>query len=414
MASLFRDQVLANQTDRLYGEVVLRQSFSTRLFTLAVVAIIAAATIFVSFGKYSRIETASGVLVPSGQSSKIFALKAGVISALWVKDGAIVTSGQKLALVSSDQPNADGVRYTEEGVAAIGAQEGLARKRIRLAGELAATSRSRLEATLNGLLKERDNLFRDLTLQQQTVESSRSIFEQIGPVAAKGYVSKIEVERRRQSYINAQQQEARLRTQLSQMESQIAQTQADLAHLSVEEVGQVVDAQTTLESYRQEKSRLESERSYSITAPISGRVTALQAATGKTVGGTVPLMTIIPDGQSLEANVYVASRAIGFVKTGQEVRLLYDAFPYQRFGSFKGKITSVSRVVLSPNELDVPLKINEAVYKVGVALDRQSVTAFGEEEPVQPGMTLTANIVLERQSFWDWLMAPLRAVTNRS
>lgn len=411
---LFRAEVVASQTDRLYGEVVLSQSVSTRILTAGIVAIVAAAALFVGLGSYSRIETAKGVVVPAGQSSKVYALRPGVISTLLVREGEAVEAGQKLAIISSDQPAEDGVRYTEEGVAALGAQEGLARDRIALAGDSAAQQRARLAASLDGLIQQQANLTSQLALQAQMVTSSRNLFEQLGPVIEKGFVSKLEVERRRQSYINAQQQEAQLKTQLDNTTAQIAQVEADLGRIGVERAAQVVDARTALEGYRQQKSRLETERSYAITAPIAGRVTALQTATGRTVGGQVPLLTIIPEAVNLEADVYVASRAIGFVGEGQEVRLLYDAFPYQRFGSFSGRIASVSRVIISPNELDAPLKIEEPVYKVKVRLERQAIDAFGQQYPLQSGMTLTANVILDRLSFWDWLMAPLRAVTNRT
>ncbi|GAA4764479.1 HlyD family efflux transporter periplasmic adaptor subunit [Novosphingobium ginsenosidimutans] len=405
---------MASQTDRLYGEVILSQSVPTRILTAGIVGIVAAAGLFVGLGSYSRIETAKGVVVPAGQSSKVFALRPGVISTLLVREGDAVAAGQKLAIVSSDQPAEDGLRYTEEGVAALGAQEGLARDRIALAGDSAAQQRARLGASLDGLVQQQANLSRQLALQAQLVASSRNLFEQLGPVIEKGFVSKLEVERRRQSYINAQQQEAQLKTQLDNTATQIAQVEADLGRIVVERAAQVVDAKTALEGYRQQKSRLETERSYAINAPIAGRVTALQTATGRTVGGQVPLLTIIPEAVNLEADVYVASRAIGFVREGQEVRLLYDAFPYQRFGSFTGKIASVSRVIIAPNELDAPLRIEEPVYKVKVRLERQAIDAFGQQYPLQAGMTLTANVILDRLSFWDWLMAPLRAVTNRT
>ena len=44
----------------------------------------------------------------------------------------------------------------------------------------------------------------------------------------------------------------------------------------------------------------------------------------------------------------------------------------------------------------------------------QAVRAFGEVYPIQPGMTLKAEIVLERQSFLGWLMAPINAVRHRT
>lgn len=414
MSSLFRDEVVASQSDRLYGEVVLNQAFSTRLLTALIVGIVAAAALFVGLGKYSRIETAKGILVPAGQSSKVFALRSGIVSALLVKDGEAVVAGQKLAVVTSDQPSSGGERYTEEGVAALGAQEGLARERIELVGDRSLNERVRLTATLDGLVAQRANLAGQLALQQQMVASSRKLYEQLGPVIDKGFVSKVEVERRKQAYISAQQQEMQVKTQLDNVDAQISQVKAQIASLPTEANVSVLDAQTALQGYRQQKTRLESERAFSVNAPISGRVTALQSSLGKTVGGQVPMMTILGENVQIEADVYVPSRAIGFIKPKQEVRLLYDAFPYQRFGSFKGTVVTISRVILAPNELDAPLKIEEPVYKVKVQLDRQSIAAFGDQLPVQPGMTLTANIVLERLSFWDWLMAPLRAVTKRT
>ena len=161
-------------------------------------------------------------------------------------------------------------------------------------------------------------------------------------------------------------------------------------------------------------SRLKSEGGYALNAPIAGRVTAIQTAVGRIAGGPVPLMAIVPLDGVVNANIYAPSRAIGFVRPGQEVRLLYDAFPYQRFGSFSARIKTVSRVVLSQNELDAPLKIDEPVYRVTAQLDDRQVNAFGEMVPLQPGMMLTANIILDRRSFLDWLLTPFNAVGKRS
>src|SRR6185295_17450355 len=128
----------------------------------------------------------------------------------------------------------------------------------------------------------------------------------------------------------------------------------------------------------------------------------------------VPLMEIVPEGSALRAQVYAPTRAIGFVRPGQEVRLLYDAFPYQRFGSFGGRIVRVSRSVIDPRQLAEPLRIEEAVYQIEVRPDAQSIGAGGQTVPLQPGMTLTANIILDRRSFLDWLLAPLHAVMRRN
>ena len=93
---------------------------------------------------------------------------------------------------------------------------------------------------------------------------------------------------------------------------------------------------------------------------------------------------------------------------------MYDAFPFQRFGSFGGRIVSISRTVLGPNEIDAALPIKEPVYRLRVAVPDQTIAGYGEVVPLQPGMTLQANIVLERRSFLSWLLQPLNAVLKRT
>jgi membrane fusion protein len=106
----------------------------------------------------------------------------------------------------------------------------------------------------------------------------------------------------------------------------------------------------------------------------------------------------------------VQSAAIGFVKVGQNVRLAVDAFPYQRFGTVKGKVLTVASSAVSaqgPNGTTV------MVYPVTVALDQERVSAFGRQEALVSGMTLTARIITEKQSLLKWLFEPLFAVNRR-
>ena len=108
------------------------------------------------------------------------------------------------------------------------------------------------------------------------------------------------------------------------------------------------------------------------------------------------------------------ARAIGFVAPGQTVRLLYDAFPFQRFGSYSGTVDSVATTMLGPAEMPAPVAgIKDPAYRVKVKLARQTVEAYGHEVPLQPDMTLRADIILERRSFIEWLLEPLLSVRHR-
>jgi membrane fusion protein len=412
--SLFRPEVVEHRADRLHGEVILTQTLSTRVLTVFLAVVVAAAAIWLTVGQYARIETARGILVTTAGSSKVFALRAGIVSSLLVKDGDTVQVGQKLALIESEQPTQSGARYSAEGAASLSEQEQLASQQISLSGARVASEQARLSATLQGLAQQRTSVSKQIKLQRDVVSSTRQTFDQIARLVDNGFISKLEFERRRQAYISAQQGLSQLTQQLGSVNADYARAHVEMGRAQINSKSEIVDVRNTVQSLRQQKSRLESEGRYSVEAPIAGRVTAIQTATGRTVGGTVPMMVIVPDHSPLKAELYVPSRAIGFVRAQQHVRLLYDAFPYQRFGSFDGKIDTISRVVTSPQETDVPFKIEEPVYRVTAKLDAQSLAAFGEKVPFQPGMTFTGNIVLDRQSFWGWLMTPFNAVAKRS
>ena len=128
-------------------------------------------------------------------------------------------------------------------------------------------------------------------------------------------------------------------------------------------------------------------------------MTALQIRAGQPVDTVKPLLAIIPDGSQLRAELYVPSRAIGFVKEGQVVRLLYDAFPYTRFGPGFGTIVELTTTVLAPSEVSAAINVTEPVYRVVANLRDNAMMAYGQQVPLQSGMALTADILLENRSF---------------
>jgi membrane fusion protein len=141
----------------------------------------------------------------------------------------------------------------------------------------------------------------------------------------------------------------------------------------------------------------------------------LPVSLGQAIAPGATVAVVIPEGAKLEAELLAPSRAAGFIHPGQEVHLMLQAFPYQRFGTVKGRISTISRTVLGPTEINIPgLRIDEPVFRVRVALPREEVHAYGEAIPLQPGMLLSADIVFDRRSLVRWLFDPLFAVARRT
>jgi membrane fusion protein len=269
MKSLFRQEVVDHRADRLHGEIILTQTLNAWVLTGALAAMVGAVAIWLTVGEYARIETARGILVTTSGSSKVIALRPGVVSALMVKDGDRVVAGQKLALVDSEQPSESGARYSAQGAASLAAQEALAAQQITLLGAQAQSERARLTATLAGLEQQRTSIAQQQVLQRQLVESARQTFEQIAKLVDSGFVSKVEYERRRQAHISAQQGLSQLNLQLSSLEADYARARVEFGRAQINAESGIVTVRNTVQSLQQQKSRLISDGGYSVEAPIA-------------------------------------------------------------------------------------------------------------------------------------------------
>lgn len=412
--SLFREEVFEGRKDRLHGEVVLSQPLSTRVLVATLFAVIALAGVWVTLGTYARVETVPGVLITDIPSAKVMPAQNGTISELDVQEGQRVKAGDRLLVVNSQRETGTGGDVAGRSLVTVDARRELSEAQVALAESRAIAERSRLDAVISGAESRAASLRDQISIQEEVVASNREMFAQLEGVMARGFVSRSEYERRRQTLLSSQQALSSLRQQLSGSLAEARQAQSQLAATDIEAAEGISRIQEGLQSLNAEEARLQGEQSYVIVAPIAGRVTALTTGLGRPATPGRPLMVIVPDDATLKAELYAPSRAIGFVEPGKETRLLYDAFPYQRFGSFAGRVSSISRIAIDPRESDIPFVIEEPVYRVIVDLNQQGIEAYGEELTLQPGMTLQANVVLERQSFLSWILQPLNAVLNRN
>ena len=135
------------------------------------------------------------------------------------------------------------------------------------------------------------------------------------------------------------------------------------------------------------------------------------ATPGQSVGPSTVITSVVPAQSRLEAVLYVPRTAMGFIKTGQHVRISYDAFPYQRFGQYAGTVRSISQT-------DVPVQASgtsdrRAVFMVRVALNDDQVKAYGTQIALRPGHTLAADIEIDRRSLMRWMLDPLFAFSGK-
>lgn len=115
-----------------------------------------------------------------------------------------------------------------------------------------------------------------------------------------------------------------------------------------------------------------------IRASKSGYISTINVDIGQQVEPSKLLLSIVPEQTELVANLYIPSKAVGFIKPKDKVVLRYQAYPYQKFGHATGEIISVARTALGKQELSGlgiiftnPTLLNEPAYLVKVKLENK-------------------------------------------
>ena len=289
---------------------------------------------------------------------------------------------------------------------------------LELNGIAARTLLEEEKATLEnqrGLLVKERNKIEDVRVNLQSREElARSDLQRTEALLARGYVTAPNLDNKRSELLAAQQaslqNEVSLHAvlrQLDEIDSRIRSVPARLAELLSQRSAQ----NATL---KQKLTQVKAQSSETIIAPVSGTVAAIASEIGQTLDPSGVVAVLTPAGSELQAELFVPSRAIGFVHVGQEVALQYQAFPYQRYGSGKGRITAVSKTVIAPTDISGGTSVQEPVFRVKVSLADQSIQAYGDAIKLQPGMLLNANIVLERRNLLKLFFDPIFAIRGRA
>jgi membrane fusion protein len=220
-------------------------------------------------------------------------------------------------------------------------------------------------------------------------------------------VSQIEVDQARTDDINQALALASIDQQIVARRGTLTDTSHALMALEPAKDREQSQLRQQIAQLEESRTALQATSSYAVRSPVSGQITALQGNVGQSLQPSAPIVVIMPDNAELMAILLAPTRSAGFLKPGQDVNLLVDAFPYQKFGIQSGRVSEISETPYRPGELDAPVAFDQPVYQIKVALNKATVAAYGEEVPLKPGMTLQGDIVTDRRSLVEWMLDPL-------
>ena len=362
MSDLFRREAVSHATQRLSGAVVLATPLSVRVLGLFFGGIVLAAVIFVSMATYARKATVTGWLVPDQGLIRATASSAGFIQGVFVKEGDAVEKGARLAEIRIGADTAAG-NVGDMVIQQLRAEAEATRARARAQIDRLSAESEQASANLAKQRAELSQLQTQYDLQAQRLQLARQELARGEDLASRGNLPRAEAEKRQSAALAAEQELAGLRRQIGAMEREISDIGARISAILIEKETIRAESQSAAASVEQRSIDAEARRVQWVLSPVAGRIAALPGAVGQPVslGGTVAI--VIPEGARIEAELLAPSSGAGFIRPGQEVRLMLQAFPYQRFGTVKGAVKTISKTVLGPTEISIPgLKIEEPVF----------------------------------------------------
>lgn len=413
--SLFRQEVLKARQGSWLGDIAIASPLARWVLLTLAAALGASVVLFLFFGHYTRRESVVGQLVPSGGLLGIAAPGPGTITRVLVREGDRVQAGEVLLEISSNQDDS----ALGDTHLLVGRQLQLQRQRLEsdlaTQRQLAAQQIDALQDKARLLEAQLAQVTDQVGLQKQQVAGAQALLERIRPLGAKGYVSALQIQQQEASVLEARTQYKTLIRQQLDARQALAAVRQQMTQLPLDGATRQNETERQLATVRQSIAQNEVQRAVLLRAPRDGTVSAVVAKPGQNVAAAQPLLSVLPTGSRLQALLLVPSRAIGFVEPGSRVVLRYEAFPYQKFGQQYGRIADISRSALSPAEVGVLVgqQAREPLYSVQVDLDRQSVPAYGNVEPLKAGMALQADILMERRSLIEWVFEPLYGIGRR-
>lgn len=414
--ALFRSEALLARERAWLGRIVLARPLSFALLTLVAVAFVAALALFFCLTEYTRKARVSGVLAPEEGIVRIIAQQAGRIERVDVREGGQVQKGAAMVTIVDSRA---GTTFAEPG-AAVARRVDERRGALALQREhtLAAmqTEQAALERRRAAIARELGQLDRELDHHERRARLAAEAHARAEDLAMIGFLSYAARDRENDAALDAAARVEAMRRSRMAFERELATVEFEAAAAHSRAQAQLAGIDMQRAALEQERVERELQFGAAIAAPASGMVASVLVEPGQMVVPGTTLATLIPAGARLEAHLYSASRSIGFVRPGQHVLLRYLAYPHQKFGSHEARILAVSRNPLSPAELGLaaPEAGREPLYRIKAELSSQVVIAYGRPEPLQAGMQLEADVMLDRRRLIEWIFEPLLSLAGRA
>jgi len=414
MTNLFRPEVVEGRRQGWLGSIQLIRPVSFTVLTVFVVTTTVAVVSYLSLGEYTRKARVSGYLVPDSGVIRLVTPQPATVVERHVTEGQSVRQGDVLFVLSLE-------RATLQGGTQAAVQQSLAARERSLQASskqqalLQQTQSAALQRQISDMRRELAQIGAEADLQRERLGLAQQALARLESLRNDNFVSSAQVQTKAEEVLGLRAQLQGLERQGATKQREIGSLEAQLRELPLRTQTQLGEIDRDIAELVQKSAESEALTRIVIRAPQDGVVTSVLAERGQTATPATALASLVPADARLQAHLFAPSSAVGFVRSEQAVLLRYQAYPYQKFGHQAGHVMQVSRTPLQAAELAslaLPAS-NEPLYRITVALDQQAVQAYGQAQPLAPGMQLDADVLLDRRRLIEWIFEPVLSIAGR-
>ena len=248
-----------------------------------------------------------------------------------------------------------------------------------------------------------------IELREQQVEDQRETVQGMEKLRKEKIVSDVQYRNAKSQYLEQEQALLSMKRERESLVLSRSVAQSTIAEIKAQIRAQKLDLEATAFSEDEKLVGIQREAGSSIRSPVTGKVAFITRSVGDSVSTGETLASVIPAKSDLVATAWVRSSGIGFISPNAEVRLRVAAFPYRRFGTVSGRLVNVTSAPVPVADLPRDLQATEAMYRVMIELDKNSIVYLGQAHALEPGMKFEAHIVMESRTVLEMLMEPMKS-----
>ncbi|HGH6659293.1 TPA: HlyD family secretion protein [Neisseria meningitidis] len=419
MSHLFRKEVFVAQQNKWTGQVILTRPFSFLFLTFCAFLIALCIIIFLIFGSYTNKTTVEGQLLPTMGVVRVYSSDIGTITHKFVEDGNFVKAGEPLFKLSTS-------RFGEKGnvqaklAAEANLKKTLALQELERLKRIHQNEQKNVHNNIHRLNNQLENIKQQITGQNRQIRLAEKTLNKNKFLASQGAVSQQDKMTAESHLLEQRSRLESLKLEQNNAIRELDEQKITLSSLPERHKTELSQLNRAITEMNQEILDFDLKSEQTIRASKSGYISTINVDIGQQVEPSKLLLSIVPEQTELVANLYIPSKAVGFIKPKDKVVLRYQAYPYQKFGHATGEIISVARTALGKQELSGlgiiftnPTLLNEPAYLVKVKLEKQTIKAYGENKPLQIGMILEADILHEREKLYEWVLDPLYSISGK-